>query len=472
LYSKCNSKSHELYTHSEEIQSRLQFLTFIFSFAGSPENFQLNREQVDTLWDCIANDQVCSDELFSWMLNQVRTRDQHALGPVMLQYILVEKIPQLAPDKFSMVTLELLQQIFGFVLSHPEMGESSSVAIKKLWDIALLATNTDVSMAAIRHLNNFYVHLSASGLEKEEEFVQQCMDYLQSSSLQLDDNEEKKLTIIQRALILLKTHLEAFRCRYAYHLRMFQLNGDVSVVSHRNKCSDRSAQQMIKVICHPASANEKTHFEMHIFDYIGELRAEVYHWLQSIAKKGKTETDTGSKSTSLEGSLRLLSQGQELTPDLDEKTLSEMGFKDNQLVYVSVGVSRPSRKLRDSTDPSSLLPAPPKNKLPFILLLQPNYFEQLFSLMQLLGSKKPSLSRAQVLSRQVWEIINILPTSPDLLKSFHDITSQETSTDPQQSISFRFNSLLCPSSPQKLVYSIQIVEWLQRTSKNDELLHQ
>uniref|UniRef100_T1K3V7 USP domain-containing protein n=1 Tax=Tetranychus urticae TaxID=32264 RepID=T1K3V7_TETUR len=466
--SNLSGSPHELYTHTEEIQSRLQFLTFIFSYAGSPESFQLSKEQVDTLWNCLATDKECSDELFSWLLNQVRTRDQHALGPEMFKYILTVKIPTLTPDNFSMVTLELLQQLFGFVLTRPQMSESADIAIKKLWDIALLASNSYVSMAAIRNLNSYYVHLPISGLTKEEEFIAQCMDYIKSSSAVLNEDEDKNLTIIQRALILLKTHLEAFRCRFSYHLRLFHLNGDVSVMSHCDNCSSRGNQQVIKIICHPASSNEKTFFDMYSTDFVGELRAEIYHWFQTVVKKCKSGSSEDEKQA-FDGPLRLLSQGQELTHDLDEKTLAEMGCKDNQVVYVSIGVSRPSRKLRDTIDPASLLPPPPKNRLPSILLLQPNYFEQLFSLMQLLGSMKSSSStRAQILSRQVWEIINILPTSPDLLKSFQSITVNDETSDSSNNLSLRVNSLLNPSSPQKLIYSVQIVEWLQRTSKNEE----
>lgn len=463
------SRSQELYSHPQQIQARLQFLTFIFSYAGSPENFKLSQEQVDILWDCISTDKECSDEMFSWLLNQVRSRQHHALSPEMLQYILRQKIPTLAPDKFSMVTLEFLQQLFGFVLSHPSINDDSAdVAMKKLWDIALLASNADVSMAAIRNLNNFYVHLPASGLEKEEEFIQQCMDYLKLSSSALPSNEEKNLAIIQRALILLKTHLEAFRCRYSFHLRLFQLTGELSVASHRDKCSERG-QQMIKIVCcHPGSTSDKTSFEMHANDYVGELRAEIYHWFQSIYKKFKMNDDDKEHDRPFEGTLRLISQGQELTHDLDEKTLSEVGFKDNQLVHVSVGNSRPSRKLRESIFPASLLPPPPKNRIPLISLLQPTYFEQLFSLMQLLGSMKSPNPRAQVLSRQVWDIINILPTSPDLMKSFQSLTINGEQDNLEQSISLQFNGLLSPSSPQKLIYSVQIVEWLQRTSKNEE----
>lgn len=85
--------------------------------------------------------------------------------------------------------------------------------------------------------------------------------------------------------------------------------------------------------------------------------------------------------------MRIITQGQELTPDCDEKNLSEMGFKDNQMVYISVGAARGLKK-RDCIDSPSLQPAPVRDSVPPLLLLRKNYFEQLFSLMHILSAMK------------------------------------------------------------------------------------
>lgn len=85
--------------------------------------------------------------------------------------------------------------------------------------------------------------------------------------------------------------------------------------------------------------------------------------------------------------IRLITQGQELTIDCDEKTLAEMGFKDNQMIYISIGVSKNMKK-RECLDLPSMQPPPPREAIPTLLLLRPNYFEQLFSLMHTLSSMK------------------------------------------------------------------------------------
>lgn len=55
-------------------------------------------------------------------------------------------------------------------------------------------------------------------------------------------------------------------------------------------------------------------------DYVAELRAEVTVWWESL-----------HKSSPNDGPIRIITQGQELTTEFDEKTLSEVGFKDMQV---------------------------------------------------------------------------------------------------------------------------------------------
>ena len=250
---------NEIYTHTEQIQARLHFLSFVFSCAGSPSNFRLSQEQVDILWSALALDPESSDELFNWLLTQVRSRDQHGLGGDMLHHILIHKIPLLAPESFSMMALDLLQTLTQCLITSQQANrikDVDQVAIKQLWNIALRANNVDVSMNAIKHLNSYYIHLQphSSKLDKEEEFIKQCMDHLERASKDLAQNEDQSFTIIQRALVLLKTHLEVFRCRFAYYFRRWQLEGDISFLSHRNR--ERTGN-LVRISCQLAALTDK-----------------------------------------------------------------------------------------------------------------------------------------------------------------------------------------------------------------------
>ena len=54
----------------------------------------LSHEQVDTLWQCLAHDAECADELFGWLLNQAKSKDQHALSVSLFKHVLLEKVQQ------------------------------------------------------------------------------------------------------------------------------------------------------------------------------------------------------------------------------------------------------------------------------------------------------------------------------------------------------------------------------------------
>ena len=54
-----------------------------------------------------------------------------------------------------------------------------------------------------------------TGLEKEQEFISKCMESLMMASANLEKDPHSSLTIIERGLLMLKTHLEAFRRRFA-----------------------------------------------------------------------------------------------------------------------------------------------------------------------------------------------------------------------------------------------------------------
>src|SRR4029434_8551396 len=52
-----------------------------------------------------------------------------------------------------------------------------------------------------------------AGLEKEQEFISKCMESLLMASANLEKDALSSLTVIERGLLMLKTHLEACRRR-------------------------------------------------------------------------------------------------------------------------------------------------------------------------------------------------------------------------------------------------------------------
>ena len=142
-----------------------------------------------------------------------------------------EKLPSLRPETISMLGLNLFSQLWqlarlrkaGSAHGGSEDLGNQTIKMDQLWKIALSAQNTDVSMKAIQILNSAY-------FGQGEEFLVQCMQNLLIKELPALGSEEV-LTKIQRALLLLKTYLETFRRKYAYHFRRMSIDGQ-GVLTH------------------------------------------------------------------------------------------------------------------------------------------------------------------------------------------------------------------------------------------------
>lgn len=236
---------------------------------------------MDTLWSCLSTDPECADCLFSWLQVQVKGGDQHSLGLSTMQYLYLKKIPELRPEGISMVALGLFQQLFisgrdSHCAGDTILTESVDiVGMSHLWKIALKANNTEVSLAAIQYINTYYMEQQ---LKMEKEFISQCMNHLSQAAEDLynSDNQENALLCVQRALMLLNTHLETFRRRYSYHLRRWLLEGN-PIASHfalRNE----GLGQPIRIILQPGGLPDKAILTLQSTDLIAELKAEISMW--------------------------------------------------------------------------------------------------------------------------------------------------------------------------------------------------
>ncbi|XP_055619621.1 ubiquitin carboxyl-terminal hydrolase puf [Toxorhynchites rutilus septentrionalis] len=480
-----NQNGAPLYSHVTQIQVRLQFLSSVFSDVGSPRNFKLALGQVDTLWTSLANDPECSDCLFAWLQGQVKGGDTHALGINAIQHLYLKRLSELKSEGISMVALGLFQQLFTLgreeIICHSNEGQNpnDSVGMENLWKIALRANNTDVSLTAIQYINTYYMEKQ---LKYENQFVAQCMNHLSQAVDELhrqSPSSESALMCVQRALMLLNTHLETFRRRYAYHLRRWALEG--KEIGAHSALRSEGPGPPIRIVLQPAGVPEKSVLHLHATDLVADLKAEIAKWWETVQGTVKTaHNETAARTGSgavlglllSEGPLRIITQGQEITAEYDERSITDVGFKDNQMVYVSMG-SRGGRR-RDHHDHPSMQPPPQKDCLPTLLLLKSPYFEQLFKLMQTLGDMKltgpggrvqPN-TKAQLLSRRVWDILTMLPTAPTFLNTLKNLSfneyNSECFSEPESPDSPRYSlkDILDPCNLQKFMYSLHIVESL------------
>lgn len=67
-------------------------------------------------------------------------------------------------------------------------------------------------------------------------------------------------------------------------------------------------------------------------DYLAKFRARVTHWGINAQKEKEEGTSKSSMSGPvLKPPFRLITHGHELTPDLDMKTMGELGVKNQQV---------------------------------------------------------------------------------------------------------------------------------------------
>ena len=442
---------------------------------------------MDILWHCLVEDSECYDDALHWFLNQVRSKDQHAMGMETYKHLFLEKMPQLKPETISMTGLNLFQHLCNLArlaTSTYDGGSNSELCgMDQFWGIALRAHTGDVSRAAIQYINSYYIN-GKIGLEKEQEFISKCMESLMIASSNLEQDSHSSLTIIERGLLMLKTHLEAFRRRFAYHLRQWQIEG-TGISSHLKALSDKQSLPL-RIVCQPAGLPDKMTIEMYPSDQVADLRAEVTHWYENLQKEQINQqaqlqefgqsSRKGDFPGGLMGPVRMISSGHELTTDYDEKTLHELGFKDMQMVFVSLGAPRRERKGDGVQLPASCLPPPQKDNIPMLLLLQDPHLTTLFDLLEMLASFKPPSGEvsmedtesakceelhlhAENLSRRVWELLMLLPTCPNMLQAFQNIS------DEQGNDGFSWKDLLRIKSAHKLLYALEIIEALGKPNR-------
>ncbi len=198
------------------VQARLQFLSFVFSTLGSPRDFELTRKHVEVLWDCLIqfNDLNTStgeklfvsirDDLFTWFLNQAKSKEQHGISIETFKLIFVHKMPLLDPNSFSQTALHLYQELFKIYkysfnqqLSTDKENSNSLVnlinykqietsAIDYIWKLAFKSSNKEVSLAAVQFLNSHYIQSDTiTNVDNEVQFIDRCMSYLNEACVGL-----------------------------------------------------------------------------------------------------------------------------------------------------------------------------------------------------------------------------------------------------------------------------------------------
>lgn len=96
-------------------------------------------------------------------------------------------------------------------------------------------------------------------------------------------------------------------------------------------------------VCVMFELSSQTQLEMVSTDLVAELRAEVARWWDGLHKQqmARHQAESSGHGNAMlspilgamlgDGPIRMITLGQELTVDMDEKSLGELQFKDNQV---------------------------------------------------------------------------------------------------------------------------------------------
>lgn len=468
-YILLKSESKPLPNMQHDIQVRLNFLTYLFSNIASPKEFELNMEQIETLWDSIIVFHDCQDDLFNWFLNQAKNKDQHAMNIETFKLIFMNKIPLLDPNSFSQVALHLYQELFKiykFSYSNSDsFKQLEASAMDYIGKLAFKSANTEVSVSAIHFLNSHYVQSEHIAQKQEEEFINRCMFYLNEACLGIENDTEASLMVLQRGLLLLKNHLDLFMRRFSYQLRLWLIQG-TGIISHFKALQDNTLTQ-VNLICHISTTNHKFSVKMNLNDYVGDLKATIVDIILTNLKTQASSSSSGDELQKIlenqdDFSVRLTINGQEMTHVQEGRALSELQVKDNQSVLVSIqsksiqlspGSSFIINHHNSSTTSKIQCVKLTRETVPMLILSNEPHFSNLFHLLNVVSNVKDQRLElnARIILQKTWEVIMLLPTNKTLLERFLT-PNLECLNDIVQ----------IQDDSYKLLYYIQIIEILSK----------
>lgn len=142
-----------------EIRARLTFLQVIYSSEVTEKKFRLDKEQLDSLWECLVVKLKVLDDLAQWLTTQLGGADQHhALSGMGVSQLFWNHLGKLESSSMTVTALKLFQLCLQFLTT---IQTEKQISLKcecadRMWIYAMFG-DLDVSELAIRHLNHFYL---------------------------------------------------------------------------------------------------------------------------------------------------------------------------------------------------------------------------------------------------------------------------------------------------------------------------
>lgn len=461
-------------SHNETMQDFLGLLEFILTHSS----LVLNTEQIDSLWQSLVVNTISAadrDRAFVWLDSLLRNAKlgHKPFSNEDCLYILLRKIPTLDFKTLSVAGYNLLQSYFYHanlnLASLPQLvyhsrlraaAEASNtnereaaaadqpeeslgsvagreaiaaeeeplcsklIGVEIVWQAALTMVNIAASKTAMTFLSSLYqspLEVNECHSHKEHEvFIKCCFSWmaspimsLRSGTAQADESEAECETTITRTLLLLKNLVEGHAA-----LEVGEVVGHGAITTG----------QPITIKAHGVLKNVPV--VVHTNDKLSVLRTKLAELLAVPPAR-----------------VRIVALGKELR--VMNKTISQVGIKNDFSIIVAL------KSVDDSAagTPEQEAEVPPRPaETPRHILSRPEYFQQLFTMLDLTAP----------VAQTTWDLLMLLPTNQEMLSNLRSDGGTGAHT---------WSRALDPRSAFKLLYSLQIVQSVIDNELREEEAH-
>ncbi|CAG8436597.1 9374_t:CDS:10 [Diversispora eburnea] len=414
----------------DQLVSRLQFLQWVANHESV--KFFKSTDQTDVIWQCLIADPIGKqeqDEAFSYLDNIIDYN-------FFISHFFDNCLPKLDVRYFSDQAFKYAKNCLLKVNTNNARLRSTSsstqsqsqlsilvqgdlIGIDLIWDIALRAEEEAVGKEAILFLTDKKLeNHNILARQHREALVDKCVSHLFSAANGLSQSLDFSTANNKiRCLQVLKSFMDQFDSKYSnYQLEKRPIK--------RHGMLNDAEWITIKVnVTNVASRGFE--LQIHPLETVLSLR-------QKIASR---------VGVSRPGNIRLITSGKELPNESNTMSLKKLKIIDRQ-VFMVMKRNTDGKNGQDSDKIELPLDEEiTESDLPINMLSK--YIDQFFSMLEL----------DETYSSQIWDLLMRLPTNS---RSLAALKSLETPVN--------WEEILVPRSPFRLLYALQIIDWLLRGS--------
>eukprot|EP00117_Sycon_ciliatum_P032008 scpid2273/ scgid2315/ Ubiquitin carboxyl-terminal hydrolase 34; Deubiquitinating enzyme 34; Ubiquitin thioesterase 34; Ubiquitin-specific-processing protease 34 len=356
--------------HGPGLGVRLHFLSDVFSVSEA-RDIAVSKEQLAMLFSSMPC-QACYHILFAWMTRDLdKPGHSRLLSPDALCPLFTQLMMDVPLDAINEGALSVIQQLISINEGEERFMDQSKAQDCMLihyWRVVKHA-QLNTSLKASQELTEIYVN--NDGLDGKD-LLERCMTLFETAGADICKEPEESVRLVLRGTNLIIRYFYQFRKRFAYHMRLKELSGELAALPPVGVLQPQFD------VGWPIADNHKT-FHLRADTLLCELRAEVLHFCRT-----NPTTMNGIRCDGEEPEfLKICADGSELRVEHDNRQLQELGFTRAQTISVRP-VRRASMHRRLISNQSYIPEPPPLDAIPAMILCNTRHVEILVTLLQTL----------------------------------------------------------------------------------------